>query len=170
MKNIVLVGFSGSGKTTIGHALASQLDMEFVDLDSAIEEKYHASIPHIFEKYGESVFRQCEYLTLKENLSHSNIVISTGGGAPTYKDAMELINAQAFSIYLDLSEEFLVNRLKNSKKVRPLTSSLSDESLHDYVHITLLKRKPYYQMANLVIQEDDLNVKTIARIIIEKMK
>lgn len=168
MKNIVLVGFSGSGKTTIGRALAQRLGLGFVDLDSAIEEKYHCSIPHIFEKYGESVFRQCEYQTLKEKLACSNIVLSTGGGAPTYKNAMELIHNEAFSIYLNLSEETLFNRLKFSKKNRPLTSSLSDGELRDYVRKTLQKRLPYYQMADLSVNEEDMDVDKIVEKIMKK--
>lgn len=167
MKSIVLVGFSGSGKTTIGRALANRLGLEFVDLDSAIEEKYHSTIPHIFERYGESVFRQCEYQTLKEKLACPDIVLSTGGGAPTYKDAMQLIKANAFSIYLNLSEESLVNRLKHSKKVRPLTSSLPDEALQEYVHSTLQKRLPYYEMADLSVKEGNIKVETIAEKILK---
>lgn len=168
MKSIVLVGFSGSGKTTIGRVLAHRLGLEFVDLDSAIEEKYHATIPHIFEKYGESVFRQCEYQTLKEKISTPDIVLSTGGGAPTYKDAMQLIKANAFSVYLNLSEESLVDRLKHSKKVRPLTSSLSDEALQEYVHTAMQKRLAYYKMADLVVDEEDVDAEKIAEVIAEK--
>lgn len=161
-RNVVLVGFSGAGKTTVGRELALRLGLEFVDLDDAIEEKYHATIPHIFQKYGESVFRQCEFETLKEVLSHDGLLVATGGGAPTYKDAMQYINARAFSIFLNLSESELVKRLKNSKKRRPLTENLTEEVLNDYVHQTLLQRLPFYSMAKLKLDEDNIQMEEVA--------
>lgn len=167
-RNVVLVGFSGSGKTTVGRELAIRLGLEFVDLDSAVEQKYHASIPHIFQKYGESVFRQCEYQTLMEKLAQSGLLIATGGGAPAFKDAMQQIKTHAFSVYLKLPEETLFNRLKFSKKNRPLTSSLSDGELRDYVRKTLQKRLPYYQMADLSVNEEDMDVDKIVEKIMKK--
>jgi len=162
-RNVVLVGFSGVGKTTIGRALAAHLGMEFVDLDTSIEEKYHATIPHIFEQYGESVFRQCEYQTLTEKLALSGQLIATGGGAPTYKDAMEQINTHALSIFLNLTELALVERLKHSKKKRPLTDNLSDEALKDYVHQTLQGRLPFYKMAHVQVNEENINIEEVAK-------
>lgn len=157
-RNVVLVGFSGAGKTTIGRELALRLGFEFVDLDAAIEEKYHATIPHIFQKYGESVFRQCEYQTLKERLKGQRMVIAAGGGTPANQDAMQLMNEFALTVYIELSEESLVQRLKNSKKERPLTTSLTEEELVAYVHEKLGQRLPYYRMAQLTIREDDIDV------------
>ena len=158
VRNVVLVGFSGAGKTTLGRALAHRLGLEFVDLDDAVEEKYHATIPHIFQKYGESVFRQCEYQTLKEMLKGQGMVIAAGGGTPANQDAMQLMNARAVTVYVDLSEEALVQRLKNSKKERPLTTSLKEEDLVAYVHERLEQRLPYYRMAQLTIREDEIDV------------
>lgn len=156
-RNVVLVGFSGAGKTTIGRELALRLDLEFVDLDDAIEEKYHATIPHIFQKYGESVFRQCEYQTLKELLKGQDMVIAAGGGTPANQDAMQLMNANAVTVYVDLSEETLVKRLKNSKKERPLTVSLTEEQLVEYVHDRLEQRLPFYRKAQLTVSEEKVN-------------
>lgn len=161
-RNVVLVGFSGAGKTTIGRELALRLGLEFVDLDDAIEEKYHATIPHIFQKYGESVFRQCEYQTLNEMLNKDGVVIATGGGAPAYKDAMQKIKANAFTVFINLTEEQLFNRLKNSKKNRPLTAALSESELRDYVHRTLQNRIPFYSMADMQVDEDKINLETMA--------
>lgn len=161
-RNVVLVGFSGSGKTTVGRELAIRLGLEFVDLDSAVEQKYHASIPHIFQKYGESVFRQCEYQTLMEKLAQSGLLIATGGGAPAFKDAMQQIKTHAFSVYLKLPEETLVYRLKNTKKRRPLTENLSQDELKEYVHETLRKRTPFYAMADLKVEEEKISIDEIA--------
>ena len=146
----VLIGFPGSGKSTVGRQLAERFGMEFIDLDLFIEEKYHTAIPLLFEKYGEAAFRTLEYAALREVLERENVVIATGGGAPCHGDAMDQINAHAQSIYLRLSEDQLVERLRHSKKKRPLTDSLSLPALRQYVHDTLTLREPYYLKAHTI--------------------
>ena len=150
MQSIVLIGFPGAGKSTIGKRLAERLGMDFLDLDLYIEEKYHTAVPLLFQKYGEPAFRTLEYAALCEALALDNVVIATGGGAPCHGDAMERINARAQSIYLRLSEDQLVERLLHSKKKRPLTNSLPEAELRTYVHETLAKREPYYLRATHV--------------------
>ena len=147
MKNIVLVGFSGAGKSTIGKRLANKLDMSFVDLDLYIEEKYHTAIPLLFQKYGESAFRTLEYAALTEVLESDNTIIAVGGGTPCHGDAMALINAHAHSIYLRLNEEQLIDHLLHSKKKRPLTNHLNETELREYVKRNLALREPYYLQA-----------------------
>ena len=156
MRNIVLVGFPGSGKTTLGRRLAKYLKLQFTDLDTKIEERYHSSIPHIFEKYGESAFRECEYNTLTELLGQQNVLIATGGGAPCFNNAMQLINAQATSVYLKLSEDILLERLLISHKKRPLTQKLDKEELKQYIHKTLQERAPYYEQASIILEEEKI--------------
>lgn len=156
MKNIVVVGFPGSGKTTIGRKLAAYLNLHFVDLDEAVEAKYHTSIPHLFEKYGEFAFRKCEFATLQELLREPDLLISTGGGAPCFENAMQLINQQATSVYFQLSEEMLVQRLMKSHKKRPLVTGADESSVLQYVHQTLAVRAPYYEQADIILTEDSL--------------
>ena len=150
MPPIVLIGFPGSGKSTVGRRLAGKLGVAFIDLDCYIEEKYHTSVPLLFQKYGEPAFRALEYVALCEILANDNVVIATGGGTPCHGDAMAKINARARSIYLQLNEEQLVERLLHSKKKRPLTNSLAEPDLRAYVHETLAKREPYYRQASIV--------------------
>lgn len=157
MKNVVLVGFPASGKTTIGRTLAPQLGLNFVDLDTAIEVKYHTTVPQLFKKYGELVFRKCEYETLSELLQQDNLLISTGGGAPCFKDAMALINKHSASVYLKLEENILIKRLRDSRKKRPLTDNLNTSELTQYVHQTLMERAPYYEQAHLIFLENEIN-------------
>ena len=157
MPSFVLVGFPGAGKSTIGRKLAENLGMGFVDLDLYIEEKYHSAVPLLFQKYGEPAFRQLEYAALSEVLDLENTVIATGGGAPCYADAMAQINAKAVSIYLQLTEDQLVDHLLHSKKKRPLTSHLSESGLREYVRATLPKREPYYLLAQKVWRLEDVN-------------
>ncbi|MBQ3733867.1 MAG: AAA family ATPase [Bacteroidales bacterium] len=150
MNNIVLVGFPGAGKSTVGRRLADKLGMAFIDLDLYIEEKYHTAVPLLFQRYGEPAFRMLEYAALKEVLEADNAVIATGGGTPCHHDAMTLINSRAHSIYLKFSEEQLVEHLLHSKKKRPLTQHLSEPELRAYVHETLAKRERYYLRATTV--------------------
>ena len=155
MKNIVLVGFSGAGKSTVGRRLAEQQTMNFIDLDVYIEEKYHTAIPLLFQRYGESAFRTLEYSALQEVLTAENTVIAVGGGTPCHGDAMSLINARSRSIYLKLTEEQIVNHLLHSKKKRPLTNHLSESELREYVRKTLAVREPYYLQAQEVWTLED---------------
>ena len=154
--NTVLVGFPGAGKSTIGKRLAERLGMDFIDLDLYIEEKYHSSVPLLFQRYGEPVFRTLEYAALKEVLELDNAVIATGGGTPCHGDAMALINARAHSIYLKFSEEQIVDHLLHSKKKRPLTDHLSESELREYVGETLAKREPYYLQAHEIRTWDEI--------------
>ena len=147
MKNIVIVGFSGAGKSTVGRRLAKKLSMAFIDLDLYVEEKYHTAIPLLFERYGESTFRTLEYAALQEALSTDNTVIAVGGGTPCHGDAMAQINAHAKSIYLQLDENEIIAHLIHSKKKRPLTNHLNKDELRAYVRKTLAEREPYYLQA-----------------------
>ena len=155
--NLVIVGFSGAGKSTVGRKLAERLGMDFVDLDLYIEEKYHSAVPLLFQKYGEPAFRKLEYAALMEVLDLENTVIATGGGAPCHGDAMAQINAKAQSVYLQLTEDQLVDHLIHSKKKRPLTSHLSESELREYVKVNLPKREPYYLQAQKVWRLEDVN-------------
>lgn len=147
MNNIVLVGFSGAGKSTVGKRLAGKLDKVFIDLDLYIEKKYHTAIPLLFQRYGESAFRQLEYAALQEVLMTDNAVIAVGGGTPCHENAMELINNHSRSIYLKLDEDEIVDHLLHSKKKRPLTNHLSEPELREYVKKNLAIREPYYLQA-----------------------
>jgi shikimate kinase len=150
LNTVVIVGFSGAGKSTAGKKMADRLGMAFVDLDLYIEEKYHTAIPLLFQRYGESAFRTLESAALMEVLSMNDTVIAVGGGTPCFGDNMEKINANAFSIYIQLGENELVDHLLHSKKKRPLTSHLSESELHEYVRKTLVVREPFYLQAKRV--------------------
>lgn len=156
MNTIVIVGFPGAGKSTVGKRLADELSMTFIDLDLYIEEKYHTAIPLLFQRYGESAFRKLESVALEEVLTQKNAVIAVGGGTPCFHDNMARINANAFSIYLQLNENEIVEHLLHSKKKRPLTNHLSEPELCEYVHKTLAIREPFYQQAQLTCNLDNL--------------
>lgn len=146
--NIFLVGFMGSGKTTIGRKLAKALNLTFYDLDLLIEEKTKRSIVDIFKYLGEDAFREIEAECLR-TFEHKNaFVLATGGGAPCYHDNMNFILQQGISIYIEMDAKSIFDRLKKSKKIRPAIRDLSDENLKKFISENLQVRLPIYQKAN----------------------
>lgn len=155
---IVLIGFPGSGKTTIGKKLAKILDYEFVDLDKWFEIKYHISITDFFNKYGEIPFRVSEHQLLTEVLLLENVVISTGGGTPCFHGNMDLIVAHACSVYIKMAPVSLFDRLIHSKKKRPLILNKSEDEVLAYVHEKLEEREKYYNQASHTIKGESLSI------------
>jgi shikimate kinase len=156
-KSIVLLGFMGSGKSTLGKQLALSLGWTFTDLDRFIETEENRTIPDLFEKEGEDVFRKLETHALKRVLAYSNQVISIGGGAPCTPSNMELIKEKSISIYLKISEQQLLKRLGNSSVTRPLLKGKADNELQQLIARLLVSREPYYLQADIILESDDIN-------------
>lgn len=117
--NIALIGFMGSGKTTIGKILAKYLDMKFIDTDKMISAQEKKSIPEIFAEKGEQYFRQLEREIVLHESMNNNVVISTGGGVIIDNENIKNLKETSFVVYLDCTIECIYNRVKNSKS-RPL--------------------------------------------------
>jgi shikimate kinase len=159
LKNrIALIGFSGAGKSTIAKKIATLLQFTVLDTDVMLEEKYHISVPAIFEKYGEKTFRGLEYNILKEALRYDNVVIATGGGASCFFDAINLINEKACSIYIEMHPKSLTQRLLHAKKVRPLTKNKTEEELLAYITEKLKQHEPFYKQAHYIIKGENFNL------------
>ena len=154
---IVLVGFSGAGKSTVAKKIASYLNFSVLDTDKILEEKYHISVYNCFQKYGEETFRKLEYNVLVGALQQDNVVIATGGGAPCFSDAMKLINETAFSIYIEMSPKSLTQRLLHAKVVRPLTHNKTEQELLAFIKDRLALREPVYKQAHLTVKGENLN-------------
>ena len=161
MRTIILVGFPGSGKSTVGKRLAARLSLPFYDTDVYFSQKYHISIPDFFSKYGEDFFRICENSVLKELLQFPPCVISVGGGTPCHLNSMELMNASAVTVYLKLSQKSLFERLSHSKKERPLIVGKSPEVLMAYIEETLPQREVFYSQAQICVKGENMNVATL---------
>ena len=165
---IVLLGYMGSGKTTIGKALSRTLNTKFLDLDEVIVAKENMSISALFKKQGEINFRKIEAIALREILrTETNCVLSLGGGTPCYANNMDVLNEHQglYSFYLRIPVPELVRRLKNETEQRPLISHLtSDASLTEYVAKHLFERSEYYEKASYSI---DLKKKAIDAIVAE---
>lgn len=144
----------GSGKTTIGKLLAKKLDLQFIDVDVFIENRYRKSISAIFEERGEEGFRKIERQTLLEIIEFEDFVISTGGGLPCFFNNMDLMNESGITIYLKASVEELVNRLCSGKQNRPLIKGKNPEELKDFVSTNLNKREAFYNKAITTFEFD----------------
>ncbi len=147
MRRIILIGFMGAGKTTVGKALARELGLQFYDLDWYIEERYHRTVPQIFAERGEEGFRKLEQLMLHEAAEFEDIVLSCGGGTPCFFDNMEYMNRQADTVYLKAEPEVLCRHLKMGKTERPLLKGKSAEEIQEYIRASLLTREPFYSRA-----------------------
>jgi shikimate kinase len=156
---IILLGYMGRGKSTVGRQLAQKLSLPFIDLDAYIEEQFGSSIPEIFEQKGEIVFRRKEHEYLKEILGQSgDAVIALGGGTPCYSDNMELILGHTQNVfYLRLGIASLAKRLQTEKNQRPLIAHLPDLELPEFIGKHLFERAPFYNKAPHTLQADKMD-------------
>ncbi len=162
---IFLVGFMGSGKTTIGKQLALKLNCRFLDIDHQIQEMFNLSVPEIFETFGEQRFRDTEHKLIDTMKEFESAVISTGGGLPCFLNNMELMNQSGVTIYLKTNPQILVNRLKGSQKSRPLIKEKTDGQLLEYVKVKLIEREPFYLKSKIIINSIDIKVQDIINIL-----
>jgi shikimate kinase len=159
---IFLVGFMGSGKTTIGKKLANYLKYEFIDLDKLIESKVAMSIVEYFEIHGENAFRDLEREVLQSATFADNVIVATGGGAPCYGDNMAWMNANGHVVYLSLPPKALAFRLENSKTDRPLIKHLKGDELVDFISNKLTEREKFYNQSKFVVSASDLTAERLA--------
>lgn len=165
MAKIFLTGYMGSGKSTAGKTLSSQLGYDFIDLDKFIEQEYKMTIPEIFSTKGEKEFRAMEHNSLKKLIEKDNLVIACGGGTPCYYNNMELMNNNGTTVYLKMSADSLVNRLMNAKEKRPLVANKNEQELREFVNRQLEKREDIYHQAQYTVKGKDLNVKELAEFV-----
>jgi len=161
---IILLGYMGSGKTTIGIQLARKLFLNFTDLDDFIEEKEQKSIKEIFKQKGEIYFRKIEHKYLKQFINENeSYVLSLGGGTPCYAGNLDLIlkDKKSLSFYLRGSISTLFKRLSENKFKRPLISDLSDDQLTEYLAKHLFERSLFYDKATHKISIDNKEIQEI---------
>jgi shikimate kinase len=160
-KPIVLLGFMGSGKSTLGKKLAGLIGWTFIDLDRFLEAQEGRSIPEIFDKSGEAYFRTIETVALEKALNSSFTVISIGGGAPCSSKNMELIKLRALSIYLKVTVPQLCFRLAYTSTPRPLLQGKSEVEKESFITELLGKREPYYLQSDMIIESDSISAEMI---------
>ena len=167
---IYLVGYMGSGKSTLGRRLARFSGMMFIDLDKFIEERNHQTVPQIFAGEGEESFRRKERKALEEVSEFSDVIVATGGGAPCFFDNMELMNRSGITFFLDIHPHILAGRLLKSKTERPLIKGKSPEELEIFIAETLRVRRAYYEKSCFRIEREDMNPEEIMNMIQESKK
>lgn len=169
MKRIFLVGYMGSGKTTVGQLLAKHYGFTFIDLDSYIENRYLKKISEIFADQGEDKFRELEHKLLAEVADMESVVVSTGGGAACFYNNMQLMNEAGLCVYLKLTADKLAQRLYKARSMRPLIKDKSAEELPVFVADMLQKREPFYEQASIVVDNNENNPALIEQIIIKRI-
>jgi shikimate kinase len=166
LRNIVLCGFMGSGKTTVGKQLAELTGRRFVDMDDYIEQASGMTIKEIFLKYGEDDFRKrereaCRLLSLEQNL-----VIATGGGAMTFPENVEIIKKTGDIIFLDVPLDIILKRLENDG-TRPLLAGSDKETAAKKL---FEKRLPLYRSAADIIIDGAKEALVVAQTILDCLK
>lgn len=147
LQNIALIGFMGTGKTSVGRLVAEVLHFEFVDTDELIEEYTGRSIPEIFAKDGEPAFRALEKKVVEELATKTKAVIATGGGLPTDPDNLAKLKSFALVVCLWASEEKIWERVRHQSH-RPL---LHDADPQKKIHDLLTARAPFYRQADVLV-------------------
>jgi shikimate kinase len=162
---IYIIGFMGSGKSTIGKKLAASMGWNFIDLDRKIEEIEGMAIPDIFSRDGEEHFRMIEARVLKSMGSLTDTVISTGGGAPCHGDNMDFMLKTGLTIYLKLTPGQLTTRLLESSGERPLIKNVPDDKLREFIEKKLAQREKWYNMAGIIAEGINLNMSLLRSLI-----
>ena len=151
MTRIILIGYMGAGKTTIGKALSKELGIIFYDLDWYIESRMRKTVSEIFAERGEEGFRQIEYNMLHEVAEFEDVIISCGGGTPCFFDNMDYLNQQGQVVYLKADPEVLYKHLMMAKVERPLIKGKSHDELLAFIREQLEKREPFYTKARYTL-------------------
>ncbi len=164
---VFLIGYMGVGKTTIGKKLAKHFDLDFIDIDQSIENKFNCSISDYFKKFGETSFRNEERKELERIIKeHNSAIVSVGGGLPCFFDNIQLMNQKGITIYLHRPAKELFQRLKQGKSKRPLIANMSDEKLLEFIEESLKRREEYYSKALFTADRDSQETKELAKLIL----
>ena len=167
---IILIGYMGAGKTTVGKALAADLGVPFYDLDWYIESRMRKTVKQIFDERGEEGFRTIEHNMLHEVAEFENVIISCGGGAPCFFDNMEYINRKAETVYLKCEPEVLYNHLKMGKAVRPLLQNKTGDEVKEFIKKQLKQRESYYTQAKHTVDVTLMDSYSKIKITVAKVK
>ena len=163
---LALIGFMGTGKTTVGRLVAEALHFEFLDTDELIQARAGKTITDIFAQDGEPAFRALEQQVIRELSTKTRTVISTGGGLPTNPENLALLKSFALVVCLWSSPAKIWERVKNQSH-RPL---LHDPNPQNKIRELLAARKPFYQQADVLVNTDLRNVREVVQQLVVQFK
>lgn len=170
MKRIIIIGYMGSGKTTVGHALSQDLNLPFYDLDWYIESRMHSTVKEIFDTKGEEGFRRIEHNMLHEVAEFEDVIISCGGGTPCFFDNMDYLNQQGETVFLKCTPDVLYQHLKMGKTVRPLLLNKTPEEVREFINVQLKEREPFYNKAKHIIDVTVMDNRGKIKITVDTIK
>jgi len=170
--NVVLIGFRGSGKTTIGKAVAERLGREFIDCDDWIERHTELTIKEIFEKHGESHFRTLESQAIGELSAMDGKVIATGGGAALKYQNMQVFKRNGGRIFfLEVGAETAFARIQGDETSRLRRPALTDKDPYTEVKEQIELRRPYYlKGADVTIATDGRSIDDVVKDILQHVQ
>lgn len=151
MVRVIIIGYMGAGKTTLGKALSKELGIPFYDLDWYIESRMRRTVEQIFAENGEEGFRKIEYNMLHEVAEFEDVIISCGGGTPCFFDNIDYLNGQGDVCYLKATPEVLYKHLLMGKVERPLIKGKSPEELINFITEQVGKREEFYTKARYTL-------------------
>lgn len=163
MRSVFLIGFMGSGKSTIGRMLAEPLGLPYIDLDQYLEQQQGQTVPALFERLGEAAFRELERKALHTLAAGPPAVVATGGGAPCHFDNMAFMKSVGKTLYLKASPEELALRLKPELGNRPLLEGQTRQSLPGFIADMLARRASFYDQADIVVLTDGQTKQDVVR-------
>jgi shikimate kinase len=165
IRRIVLTGFMGAGKTTVGNLLARRLAWSFVDVDEKIEAGARATIAQLFAERGEPWFRQLEHETIRELLNSESLVLALGGGAieDEHTRSLMLNSEGTWLVHLEASLETVLNRCQGTESLRPILQDKAN------LEARYLRRLPLYRQAHLTVAVDAMHPSEAANAILDHL-
>lgn len=165
-KPIVLCGFMGCGKTTVGKIISKRTNLDFIDMDSYIEEKEGCTVKEIFDRHGEDYFRDIEHQSCIELAERKNCIISSGGGSMIFERNVRALEKKALIVYLSVPLDDIKYRLRNDKKRPLLQRPDKDEAMAKLYYA----REPLYMAAARFVIRPGRNPGATAEKIIDILK
>lgn len=165
-RNLVLLGFMGTGKTTVGKQLAAKLQREFIDIDQLLEERLGVSIAEFFARQGEKAFRKLEKEAISTAARRKNLVIATGGGAVLDRDNVVALQENGLLILLTAEPETIAQRLAGDKS-RPILGR--EGSIGKISELLALRDWAYRRAAEITVATDGLDAAEVALKILESL-
>lgn len=168
---LFLVGYAGSGKSSLGKRLARRMGLRFVDTDNVVEQQVGAPIADIFHYEGEEYFRIAERRAVESLANEAmDLVIATGGGLPTWRDNMEWMLRSGVTIYLRRSPEQILSRLSAyGREKRPMFRGKSDEELLEFMRQQMSVREEYYAQAHISVDCTTMSDDDVVEYIVNKL-